>query len=911
MQSGKTSIKILLFVTLLFLFSFSVSAFSSSSVDWEVLFHNGANDAYHPFSLGTNTFLNIVNLTVASENQMPVSFDIDSNGVADVIIIDQGLIKIYLLHTINGTPGTLADVPGAGNDIVLSDIEPSYGMISNPLIYLTDSTDPYVRMLGYNSTHFLQFMIDSNGLVQFSNSVLLNIGIGYSVSDSPIFSFPKMSLNCAPAPAGATFINQTFCVYKARNQSVITLNFSSNAFLGAPMTAKTYSLSNLYDFGVNVGFKAPIYPIGTDSYFILYCNQSGKYGVMIFNQTNAQVIKSNCTITASAPYGSPKLYKAFSGMYNIFFQTADASIHSINNVMFNEAGFPLIAPSNPQPFGFVYNGNYLYQAVSPVGGGTISILQYAIGQFISPTKLQTITVNRNIPGGNAQPGDTCIAGNDYVYCGGVIYLEDFNMTVYSDSRNASSPCWLASVFGSSQSSFHGTESCTDNLYHVYHLVSLPAPALTYANTTIRIYDNSSKTEITYISYNVRDAFGNIIANLNSFPAPYGYQIFTTGAGEVRNVTATISGYNPVNRAFNFSAGTYELIVNATRNSTTSNSTISVAVLDAVTDQALIGLNVNFILINSSGIAIYNSTTSTGEILITGRTPGNYSLYVSILGYEPQILAFVLTSLYADSIFLAPINIVASSSPQIKTFDVYTQIETFDKDGLSVFSDIISPSTACINESIFGTYFAVKSDSEAYNIRYSCDGITTRQMACPNQAVTKTLFGTQTYTIRSCNGTIVCQYATNGSKEIDIWGTSAVFNSQLSDFPTLFAQGYAKKYNIDILSSCVWNQNITIAVQTTNKPNEVNGFFNSLGVSDSAKLLIGLVVVLLMSVGIAVAVGSVAPDGFVSAFAGSVAGVIGTIIFTFVVPVFPVFVVLLLALLFSSGIAISVKGMISQ
>ena len=928
-----TPIMLILIASFILLSSFSF-AFNINQYDWDMSQHNIFNDVFHPLAVGTNQFDNVKNLSVTSDANMPISVDINSDGVDDLVLSNAGLINTYLLH-INSTGGRIPE--GA----LISDQEPNNNMISMIYSFISSTADPYIRIIGYNSTHVLMWNVAPSGAITFNNAVAFPVN--FSVVDYPSNYIMKSSVNCLAA-ANPSNTSLTYCSFKGVNNTILVFNFNSSSFSSTGITETRYALANLYDYGFD--YKAPIYvnvlSNQTDGYPIYLCNASGRYGVMGINMTSGATIYANCTLNADPAIGSPKLYVIPGNLgYDILFQSQHISTGYYNKIFaYNplsrvlETNYPILDPDTGQnrySMGFGYNNNFLYLCTGAGIGGNIGIGKWDISQ-VSPKLVYQFYASRSGYSTGAI-GDAVIVGGDYAYCGGVFYSELFNQTQIPDSRGSASPCWLAMTFGNIissdplQNNFHGAELCTDNQIHLYHAIAIPPPSLTYANVSVCFQDSKYKQPLQNVYFNItRNSVIFSQYNTNYFNPDTGcYPSVVTGADNPpftrsANISASVFGYPDLKTSLNLSVnGTYTIYLNFT---TPTNGSLSLPfdVLDYNSANTIPNVIYSLVAVNGTApynVQVNNVTDINGGAIVSGLVPDNYTIYLSALNYPPQSFTFTLSSSAAKSFYLTQQVIAPQKNPVIVRFNYFTLTDAVDANGFRSTIVNLNPTSICQNQTVILNITTRAVDSYTYSIY----GFSNINNITGTQALANARSGTtMNFSKNSINQNFYVFLSPFNTTQTNItfgaYITSNLLNYQPSQINTLLANNLAISQNV-LIGSCSQEQSAAVVPSTSQDFGLGLGFsslFAGLGFKDSnTKSILGIVLWMVIVVGGAATVAKKVGEGGnsnVASIFGVTAGILGigvSVLFSLVIPLLPAYFVVLFSLVSAAAIALSVKG----
>jgi len=228
----------------------------------------------------------------------------------------------------------------------------------------------------------------------------------------------------------------------------------------------------------------------------------------------------------------------------------------------------------------------------------------------------------------------------------------------------------------------------------------------------------------------------------------------------------------------------------------------------------------------------------GKIEIVNVYPGNLTISVYATNYIGQTKNFYSVNDYGDIFYLLPAtSFVYTRVPAITYAQGFIQTRTISVTGEETFAQSVDPQFACLNQSVWVNFTAIKTDRENFDVLYTCDGITPN----PTYRITESLpafvgflagfvenISNNEY--KRVNGLIFCKYATNGTKTITIWGNSRTFPYTILDLPSLVAADVAKQVNITITDTCVNypTLNLTEYKSVSTEGGFIKKIFNTLG-----------------------------------------------------------------------------------
>lgn len=826
--------KLLIFLFLIIIPS--IMAFSTSTTDWASSDYNEFNTKASSINYGEDFYAqaqNISHVSAAIQNYFqyaPITYDVDSDGNNEIISNDEGIIRIY---SYNSTQDKY---------FLKSEYLLPATMISTPYVYpfqfnaITGEYD-FLKLIMYSTSNFYVFNISSDMQVYLEGSKALA---------NPT-NFENTNIYVPHSPRCIKGYGSEYCVVRETNDNFEIFNITTPT----DIIAANYSHPELR-YSTIGNINGVIFQNGIDFEYILPCENGSNGGLLKFYLLNGTVSKRQCTtVITNQPSSNLILKDIDGGNQEIIYLAGNVPTYTSNQIevwdaltLTKKSGFAYNLGTIKASQGLTVLSDRFVVTACP----TTSTLTIAYVSFTG-TSLGSITLNT--PSTFCSDSDYSTGFDTAVVSGNVLYDHDIGI-----QRNISGPQLYFTY-----PSFLNKNFLVSGIDRTY-LFTSSAPPLTYANVTIVIQDNQSKAEVKTPFKLTNSNNGVTEWELNSFIG----NNRISAVPRVMNVSVDAVSYLPYNQAHNFTAGSYTLYVNLTANVTGNKSVLSVAYRDAVSLDSLISKRIFYVLasVNSSSgerIVLTNGTTTTGDLVITGLNPGNYSLTSSIDGYMPDDRTFYMTSYYTDLIELIPVQVVSTNQPYIVEAESYILRSTKDVSGATIKTKVYTNET-CVNDTIFVDFFAVKSDDENFYVRYTCDGSTVNTYVSPlEETETKiipvplfigtipvgTLIDTDTYTVRRMNGTIACSYENNGTQSVKIWAASKTFNNQLSDFNLLYAQNYAKKIDLYIAYGTTCNATIDLSNVPEN-PDKIAKTCNDRLAkwNTSTKVGLGILIVLVVS-----------------------------------------------------------------
>jgi len=825
--------KINLFFVIFFLFS-------SFCFAWSQQGHDVLNSYVLPVTIGNLNFSEIQTVNNNAANYLPISVDLDSDGNEELIVYNSNLINIYKFNSSQFNLWATQDATD---------------------LYSGFWYDNKRKLLYANSlTTFYGFSLDSSGFGLIYSKALSNNAAtnkGYSV-------------NCLNYDANTT------CILKESgyNYEIFTILDGTNAILSLNYSSVYTHENSNYEY-----LKPALFPDTNGEYrAILTCNQSGRFGVLGVYLNNGSIWKQNCTYSAYAIDGSPKV-NLYDGInWDILFSSrypgygTGISCYQSNRQFTLETSFPMSGGSSSNG-GCLYQDERIFLSEKSIDAGSgLRLLNKTGGQiYVDP--LFSAPTNSN--------GVTMSGSLDYLFEFGALFKR-------SSFRHEQ---FLANTF---------TDVIIVNESNIYLPVYIGTttmkifypgqPIINQINASVYFADNTSKQIIQSNMFNtmINLTSGSIYLGL---PIPMGnYTKINYPLNISVNITSLGSSiYLPYNKLTNLNYGyTSDIIIYLIQNISGLTS-YSFGVYNANTGENILDGFYSLYWLNLTSsfyqIVEQNKTLSTMNDNLNIH-PGNYTLTISSLGqFDSYSKNFYLGNAIQEAIYLTPRGANYGNIPRITESKAYTYF--YRKDTANNLKEIYeeSPNQICLNQDIWINFTALKLDVESFNVKYNCGGY--REM---NPYLTYAVNGTTANLIK---GIVNCIWNETGNKTIKIWAKSGTFAYTLSDFDTLFNSGLAKKYNVAVIENCSQYINVTAVPKNDDV---IGGYMGNLGFeSYAAKRNIAIVILIIIFLGCSFGISIKTGNALVGLLSSAIATSLGALFFfavDFISPSFLLFILLI-------------------